>query len=75
MYSFEYRGQTIPGIVPGDEEVMLSRQSFPKRLILRINTGMLGMESLLNIPQTALPTSVEELLPRAERLRAAGTPG
>jgi hypothetical protein len=75
MYVFEYQGQTMLGIVPEDEEAILSRQSTLKRLIMRINTGVLGVESLINIPQTALPISVEELLARAEQFRARRAPG
>lgn len=75
MYSFEYQGQTRLGIVPEDEEGILSRQSPLKRLIMRINTGVIGVESLVNIPQTALPITVEELLPRAEGFLARRAPG
>lgn len=70
MYAFEYRGQTMLGIIPKDEEEILGRLSLLKRSVMRINTALPGVECPVNIPQTALPITIEELLQRIERFRA-----
>ncbi len=69
VFAYDFMGQRMLGIIPVNEEVVLSRQSRLKRVMAKMNKGI--APAPFNIPQTVLPISVDELLSRVDERRRA----
>ena len=68
VFTYDFMGQRMLGIIPVNEEIVLSRQSLLKRIIVKMNKGIAAAP--FNIPQAALPISADELLSKVhERWR------
>lgn len=64
IYPYDFMGQRMLGIVPTDAETVIARQPFHKRILAKMNMGL--VEAPFNIPQSTLPISVDELLIKIE---------
>src|ERR1044072_87490 len=73
VFAYDFMGQRMLGIIPLNEAVVLGRQSRFKRIMAKMNKSM--APAPFNIPQTALPISVDELLRKIEERRRDQQPG
>jgi len=67
IYPYDFIGQRALGIVLGNVEVVMSRQPFIKRILAKMNRGLVGAP--FSIPQNMLPMSVDELQKKIEERR------
>lgn len=64
IFPYDFMGQRMLGIVPRDAEAVMARQPPFKRLLAKMNRGL--VQAPFNIPQSSLSVSVDELLREIE---------
>jgi hypothetical protein len=64
---YNFMGNRALGIVPVDLETVIARQPFIKRLMFKMNKGL--VDAPFSIPQVGLEVSVDELLRMIEERR------
>lgn len=62
---YSFGSQRMLGITLKDEQAVLARQNFLKRLLMRVNKNLAGY--LINLPQSSLPMTADELMPEINR--------
>ena len=67
IYPYDFMGQRMLGLVPRDAEAVIARQPPLKRVLARMNRGL--VQAPFNIPQTTLSIPVDELLKIIEERR------
>lgn len=65
---YRFMAQRFLGIVPVDLNAVLGRMSGWKRVLMRTNTRL--VEAPFNVPEAALPLSLEDLLVRINAFRS-----
>jgi hypothetical protein len=64
IYTYDFMRQRMLGIVPKDAEAVIARQPLFKRILARLNRGL--VQAPFNIPQNTLSIPVDELLKKIE---------
>jgi hypothetical protein len=64
IYTYTFMGQRMLGIVPRDTEAVIARQPLFKRVLAKMNRGM--VQAPFNIAQNTLPIPVDELVKEIE---------
>jgi hypothetical protein len=67
VVAHESQGQRYVGLVPGDLRAFLREERLLTRVVMRVNVALCGMP--VNIPETILSTTADDVVSRIHRLR------